>query len=619
MGEYVGQISGTTSGVGGYLSSGWTTLDNRASEAYSAAMNIASLVYSYYPITVNTPSAPSINTNMTVSTAGQPVAPVTPTLSLTIPNSPTLLSASYSPGTAPTFSAVTPSLNYPTVPSPSQPADPGTAPVVSSPSMPVSPTVTLPSVPSLRDINLPDAPTLYLPTFTGVNPSSQVPELVQPNFVWQEAAYTERLPALSGKIAQYLAFDYDAAETAIWERGQDRVDRATNEAVNALANDFAARGFALPQGTMLAAANEARMKGAEAKFDNARDAMIKAAELNTQKLTVAIQSGIQYESMWMNYQTAFAQRAYDAAKTMVDVALKLFDAKVALFNARLQAYQTEAQVHRDLIQAELARLEVYRTELEGKKLIGELNMQDVELYKAQLSGALASVELYKAQISAVIATIEVDKAKLQGYETTVQAYKAKVDANASEYAAWGEQMRGEAIKGQLYESEVRAFAARVDAYRSQETVGVESAKLQISNNDMLVKAFAAELSKADTYVKAFAAEVDAQSRMYSADAQVYGAVMGGREAEVRAKTAVEGLKADIYRSQASTAIEEARTQVAILDADIRAFIGRIQAAGGIVSQLAASAMSAFNLSAGASESFSLGVSNSLSESHSFTG
>jgi len=619
MGEYVGQVTGTTSNVSGLLDSGWSMLNGRADEAFSAAMSIASSAISLNGVDVTVPSVGALDTAIAISTAGAPAVPALGSLSLTFPTTPTLLPASYSPGVAPVFTVTAPGISYPAVPTPTAPIDPGVAPVLSIPILPADPDVVLPTVPSLRALSLPDAPSVYIPTFAGTSPSDDLPDLVQPNFIWDEAPYTEKLPQLSSKIAQYLAFDFDAAETAIWERGQERVERSTNEAVLQLTNDFATRGFALPTGVMLAAANEARMKGAEAKYDNARDAMIKAAELNTQKLTVAIQSGVQYEGMWMNYQTSYAQRAFDAAKTMVDVALKLFDAKVALFNARLQAYQTEAQVHRDLIQAELTRIEVYKAELEGQKIIGELNIQDVELYKAQLSGSLAAVELYKAQVSAVIATIEVDKARLQGYETTVQAYKAKIEANAAEYSAWGEVMRGEAVKAQLYESEVRAFAARVDAYKSQESVGVEAAKLQVMNNEMIVKSFTAELSKADSEVKAFAAEVDAQARAYTAEGQVYATVMGGREAGARMALGNQGLKVDAYKAEASVAIQQAQALIAAQDVAVRAFIGRMQAAGGIVSQLAASAMSAFNLSASAGESFSLGVSNSLSESHSYTG
>jgi chromosome segregation ATPase len=242
----------------------------------------------------------------------------------------------------------------------------------------------------------------------------------------------------------------------------------------------------------------------------------------------------------------------------------------------------------------------------------------VELYKAQLQGALATIEVYKAQISAVVAVIEADKTKLQAYATTVDTYKAKLQANTAEYQAWGEEMRGEAVKAQMYEAEVRAFAARVDAYKAEETVGLESEKLKLQNNQMDVELFKAALAQADVEMKAYAAEVEGMSKVFASEAEVYKAVMSGREAQARVESAAEGLKIEKYKTEATLNIEKARADIAKLDSYMRYLVGQMQAAGGIVSQLAASAMAAFNLSAGTSESFQLGVSNTLSETHSFT-
>lgn len=618
MGSYVSQVTGSVNNVGTYLDKGWGSLWGKADEAFSTAMSIASTAYTPSPIDVDKPGAADANTNIEISTAGAPNAPELSELDLTYPSIQALTGTTYSPGPAPEFGAEPLALQIPAKPVVVQPADPGDAPAVQDHALPNEPYVDLPEVPTLLQLNLPNAPTLMMPVFTGVSPSANVPELVAPNFIWAEAPYTERLPQLSTKIAQYLAVDHDAAEMAIWGRGQERLERSIDQSVLDLTNDVASRGFALPNGVLMAALTELRAKGVEHKADNAREAMIKAAELNIQKLTVVIQSGVQYEGMWMNYMTQYAQRAFEAAKVMVDVTIKVFESKVAIFNARLQAYQTEAQVHRDLIQAELSKLEMFKIQLEGQKLIGEMNMQDVELYKARLQGALASIEVYKAQISAVLAVIETDKAKLQAYATTVQAYKAKVEANMAEYQAWGEEMRGESVKSQLYETEVKAFAARVDAYKSQEMVGVESEKLKLQRDQVKVELFKSQLGEVDTRVKAYAAEVDALTKFFASESEVYKAVMSGRESEAKVKASIEGLKIDQYKAEALINIEEAKVRVAQLDADIRAFVGRMQAAGAIVSQLAASAMSAFNLSASTGESFSLGVSNSLSESHAFT-
>jgi hypothetical protein len=560
--------------------------------------------FAAYPTSV---PIPSFNTNANIS-------PDTLGMAGAAPSVPDVVIAAAA--AAPRFTSIVPGFSFPSKPTVTSPDEPGQAPVVSSPSMPVSPDIVLPSVPTLRELHLPDVPDIMIPTFAGASPSGDVPELVSPNFIWQEAEYTERLPELSGKIAQYLMFDYDAAETAIWERGQERVGRATTEAVNGIANDFAARGFSLPTGSMLAAISEARMRGAEARYDNARDAMIKAAELNTQKLTVAIQSGIQYEGMWLNYKTQYFQRAFDAAKTSLDAALKITDTKIALFNSRLQAYQTEAQVHRDMIQAELAKLETYKAQLEGQKLIGDLNMQDVEVYKAMLQGSLAEVELYKQRIAAVIATIDADKTRVEAYVASVQAYKAQIEANASEYGAWAEEMKGEAIKGQIYETEAKAFASLVDAYKSGESVKVERARIQLENNDLKLRQYQATLGQFEANVRKYSAVVNAEAQIHTANVQGFSAEVQARVKEAEIDIDAQRLNLEGYRAKAMLRIEELKQMIAEEQEKVRLAIAKISAAGGIASQLGASAMSAFNLSASTSSSFNASVSNSLSESYS---
>ena len=367
---------------------------------------------------------------------------------------------------------------------------------------------------------------------------------------------------------------------------------------------------------MLAAINEARMKGAEARYDNAREAMIEAAKLNTQKLTVAIQSGIQYESMWMQNYSQYLQRAFESQKYSADLAMKVAELKISRFNIRLQAYQIEAQVHRDMIQAELAKLETYKAQLEGQKLIGELNIQDVEIYKARLQGSLAEIELYKNQVQAVVATIEVDKARLQGYESKVNAFKAMVDANSSEYAAWAELMKGEVMKGQIFESEAKAFASRTDAYKTGVSAQIDGAKLMLENNAQKMQQFNTAIAKYDSELRGYSAEIDAEARQYGAYVQYFDSLIKGVSLDLDAQVKVAGFDLDKYRVQIQANIEEAKANVQLTQEEVRLAIAKLDSAGKIYAQLAASAMSAFNLSASTSYSDGKSISNSLGESYS---
>jgi hypothetical protein len=78
------------------------------------------------------------------------------------------------------------------------------------------------------------------------------------------------------------------------------------------------------------------------------------------------------------------------------------------------------------------------------------------------------------------------------------------------------------------------------------------------------------------------------------------------------------VEADIYKTTATVSVEQAKARVQVLQEDVRLAVAQLDAAGKIHAQLAASAMSAFNLSWGWSSgtSYSQSLSNSLQESYS---
>ena len=518
----------------------------------------------------------------------------------------------YTPGTEPTEVADI-TLSFAAKPVVTKPIAPP-HPVIATRFEPVADAVELPPVPTLRAIDIPEAPSVLAYTFSATNPSEYFPDLLEPEYVWEEPAYQTQISALAAKIVQYVGFDYDAAETAMWERGQERVDRSTTEAVLQITNDFASRGFSLPTGSMLAATNEARMKGAEAKYDNARDAMIKTAELNTQKLTLAIQSGIQYETMYMTYSNQVYQRQFEALRLAQDAFFKVIDAKVALYNSRVQTYVAEAEVYKTQIQAELTKLEAYKAELEGQKLIGELNAQDVSIYKIQLEAVMTSIEVYKAEVQAYVATLSGDKALIEMYASDVMAYKSLLEAGVAEYDAWGKEIQSEAAKTQAYESAVRAYSARVQSYVATEGLKIENVKLDLAAGTQALEAFRANIALLGQKSQAYIAEVQAKSSLSSQNIQQTTANNAAMFDSFKAAVQYASLTQDVHKTNSLLAMEHAHKS--IIEAQEN---GRIAAmvsseAAKVYSQLSASAMSAINVSQSAQTSNTL--SNALQESYS---
>lgn len=624
MGTYVDKLNGNYSPPAENLASlGWGIADSRADNAYRLAtawLGAVAGVNIPFTAVASGFTAPAIGYTLSL-----PQAPTAPTIAFPTVQAPDALELQpvdeIVGAAAPEFAVTVPVVQILDKPDALAVTTPGDAPAVSDVTMPDAPVIVLPDAPVMELIALPTAPTLSMPVWDTVAPDG---DLAVPTvgFVWSEDYYDS---ALLGDVTNRLTTMLlggtglpAAIEQAIWDRGRAREDVIAKKATQEAYEEFAARGFALPPGALAGRVAEVAQKNREATSTFSRDVAIKQAELEVENLKFSVSTGIQLEGQLMTYAGQYAQRALEAAKTTVEVAINIFNAQVALFNARLQAYQTEASVYKELIQAESLRLEQYRTEIEAQKLIGEINVQAIQVYKTRIDALLSAVELYKAQLEGVKTQVDVDRVRIEGFRATVDAYKAQVEAKTSEYQAWGESIRGEVAKVSIYEAQARSFGTLVDAYKTGETVKIENMRAQIAANELLVKAFAAEVDYMGEQVRAGVAQVDSGVKVYDGQARVFAAQVGGEEARVRALA--EQVRLIIA---AGTADAELKLKAAGINVDQLLRIGQVEAegrkaAGMIAGQLAASAMSAFNLSASVSSGWSFGVANQLQESHNLT-
>lgn len=603
---------------------GWSTADSRADSAYHLAASYLGTIASVdIPFTAVASgfTPPAIEYTLTL-----PDVPVAP--DVTFPDFPALADPALDPvdpvvpGDVPVFTGEAPVVQILDKPDALAATPPGDAPTVADVTLPDSPTIVLPDTPIMELISLPTAPTIDLPTWAGVAPDGSTLTAPEVDFVWSEDYYdSDLLQSVTSRLTTMLAGGTGlppSIEQAIWDRGRAREDVTAKKATQEAYEEFAARGFALPTGALAGRVAEVWQKNREATSALARDVAIKQAELEVENLRFSVETGLKLESQLMTYAGQYAQRALEAAKTAVEMSINIFNAKVALFNAQLQAYQTEAQVYAELIKAESLILEQYRTEIEAQKLIGDINMQAIQIYKTRIDALMSSVELYKAQLEGVKTAVDVDRVRIEGFRATVDAYKALVDAKTSEYQAWAESIKGEVAKVSIYEAQGRTFNSLVDAYRTGETVKIENMKSVISSNELLIKEFDAKVNYLSEQIKAATAQVETGVKVYDGQARVYASQVGGAEAGVRALA--EQTRLSIA---AGTADAELKLKAADLNIQQLLRIGTVEqegrkAAGAIAGQLAASSMSAFNLSAGLSQSWSSGVNNALNESHSLT-
>lgn len=624
MGTYVYALNPDfTTPAESIVEQGWATADSRASSAYQLAAGWANLVSQVdIPFTAVASGFTPPPIGYTLSLPAVPAAPTVNFPALASPDDLTLLPVDpVVPEDTPDFTATVPVLQILDKPTALSATEPGDAPLVTDVVLPDAPVIVFPDDPLMQLISIPTAPTLDLPVWSGIAPDGT--SLVTPTtgFVWSEDYYdSSLLNSVSSRLTTMLAGGTGlppSIEQAIWDRGRAREDVIAKKATQEAYEEFASRGFALPSGALAGRVAEVWQKNREAGSTFSRDVAIKQAELEVENLKYSVTTGIQLEGQLMTYSGQYAQRALDAAKTTVQVAIDIFNAQISLYNARLQAYQTEAQVYKELIQAETIRLEQYRLEIDAQKLIGEINMQAIQIYKTRIDALMAAVELYKAELEGVKTVVDVDRVRIEGFRATVDAYKAMVDAKTSEYQAWSESIKGEVAKVSIYEAQARAYGSLVDAYRTGETVKIENMKSKIDANELLVKAFAAEVDYLAEQVKAAVAQVDTSVKIYDGQAKVYASQVGGEEARVRALAeqvrliiAAGSTDAELKLKAAGINVDQL-LRIATVEQESR------KASGMIASQLAASAMSSFNLGASVSASWGQGINNSLNENHDF--
>ncbi|MFZ2981883.1 MAG: hypothetical protein WA085_12690 [Sphingobium sp.] len=625
MGTYVDKVSGGIGdGVYTMTNAGWGIADARAASAFAIAQDFIQTMGAFsipFSAVSSGFTAPAIGYTLAL-----PAVPLAPVVSFPVIDALDPLALDtvdpVAPGAAPTFAVASPVVQVLDKPDALVATAPGSAPTVAEVTLPESPTIVLPEAPLMELITLPTLPSINLPTFGGAAPDGSDLTTPTTGLVWSEDYYDSALlnDATSRLTTMLLGGTGlpAAIEQAIWDRSRAREDVIARKATQEVYEEFSARGFSLPPGALAGRVSEVWLKNREAASTLSRDIAVKQAELEIDNMKFAVSTGIQLEGQMMTYAGQFAARALDAAKITVQVALDIFNARIALYNARLQGYQTEAAVFKDLIQAESIKLEQYRTEIEAQKLVGDINLQAIQIYKTRSDALMIAVDLYKAQLEGVKTGVDVDRARIEGFRATVEAYKSVVEAKTSEYQAWGQSIQGEVAKVSAYEAQARAFGTLVDAYKTGETVKIENMKAQISGNEILVKEFDSRVNYLSEQIKAGIAQVDTGVKIYDGQARVYGAQIGGEQARVQAL-------AEQIRLIIAAGSTEAELGLKAADLNIQQLLRIAQseqegrkAAGMVAGQLAASAMSSFNLGAHVSASWGTSIGNSLSESHSLT-
>lgn len=519
----------------------------------------------------------------------------------------------------PEFTSSVGSLSIPTAPAWSAPGDAPARPAVGTVDLPVSPSVALPAAPTLVELNIPTFDGVTLPEFDATLPEFEgtaITSVMQ----WTEPQYR---PVVIEEVVEVIRRLWDgelglpaAVEQAMYERAAEREALTAEREISAVATEFSARGFTMPTGMEAARVDQMRQDLALKQLSMNRELTIEFAKIHVENVRFAVQQGIAAENVYVNLFTNMAERLFQAAKFRIESQLNVYNAQVQLFNARMQAYQTRAQVFDIRVRAALSAIEVFKAEVEAEIAKGQINEQRVRTYTAMVQALQTDVEIYKAKMQGAQLQSELIRSQIEAYRADVQAYAERIQADKVRFDAYEAQVRGEASKAGIIDAEARAYAALIQGKSAAADIDVKRAEVTIQTNRARIEQYTAALDAEKNRIASQLATIQAAAQAYTADTQRYTAVAGA-----------EAAKAQL---EVSAKEAELRTNVALYQAQIQAYVARMdqairqaqliaetmKSAGSMAATLAAGAMASVHVGANLSGGSSVGASGNYSESFS---
>ncbi len=577
------------------------------------------------------PTAPA-DLTLTFNAPAQPPAPPDMT------DAPTL-----NIGMIPVFSETAPTYALPSRPNAltaTPPADPAAIVV---PAYPDTPTLLYPNAPDPRNIVL---PTLSPPDLASIEAwlatlRSERPEapnvFLNDNFLstldsqyaitqTRLADYLSASPVVSttrSTLATQLAGSSIGVSASVAQMLRDRAfaaeDTQAFQAEQAALADWAARGFTLPGGALDAKLTAIRQEARDKKAGLNRDLWLEEAKLEIEALRFAVQQGVAYEGMYRDSWLKLYDLCRNIAQQVFDVQVKAIEARIEVYKAKLAGWQTEADLVKVQLQAELSKLEVYKGQLEAAKLIGQLNQIDVDIYRAALEAVKVRVDIYRTEVDAANAKLTGEVERIKAYGEMVRAYTARVGAYEAEWKAYGSAVQGELGKTEIYKALVQAFGARVDAYGKQVDAEKVAGSFKIDVMKLSLEAWQARVDKFKAELQAETARINSETQIFDSNVKRYGVAVQAEDSYIDSEVKKANLDLSAFKINADIALKKVDQELQKLLETTKITVAALEGIARTGGQVTAGAFSALNMSASMSNGTSFSNSTGCSESYTFKG
>ena len=475
--------------------------------------------------------------------------------------------------------------------------------------------VSLPAAPDLLSISIAPFDGLNLPTFdedspvlTAVEPSIRE---YTPGADYTSSLLTAMQTSLQARIEDGGTGITQDVENALWDRNREREARAQRDALLELER-METLGYAFPPGLYLDARIKIQTETDYAARGHSREVMIKAAELEQENVKHALTTATTLESRLIDYANSVEQRLFESTRYATEAGVQIYNSKVQAFAALVDVYRAKVGVYEAEIRAEVSRVEAYKAEVQAEEAKARVNIALVEQYKVQAEIALANIEIYKAEIAGIQTKAEIERTKVLVFGEQVRGYVAQVNAYTAGVEGFRASLQAEQTKAEVYRSQVAAFAAQVDAAARQVESRVSAYRGRIEASNSRWDGYRAQ-SQGE------AARVQALASVNSALAEAYRAEVSGTTGFNEVLTKQWQATLDQSQRVAEIGVSAAKANAELYVTTRSLAIDAAKVGAQVSSQLGAAALNAINWSSSISSSVSNGVSTSYSNSASISG
>lgn len=516
-------------------------------------------------------------------------------------------------------------LALPTTPTYVAPLEPAAPTLDPLDPYPTEPTADYGLPPALLEINLPAYVAPVLPVFGDLAPEFDVlpPE---PIINWTEPVYTSEVKdAVKAVLLEMLAGGTgitEDVERAIWERGRSRLDIAANGKISALIEEWASRGFTVPQGyqngAIYAALDESESKATELS----RDVAIEQANLEQKNRQFAVQYGISYEQVMSAIFLAVVDRNFQIAKFSVETQIQIYNMRVTAFNVAQAVFSQKIELYKAQLEGVFAYIKAFEAMAIVEKAKAEINVAKVQSFEALVKAYSSRVDAYKSSIQALGEKANIQKLQLDAYKTQIDAMIGLINGQRAKFEVYGEQVRGEIAKTQLEDANVRIHTSLVQSAGLISDVRLKRADVQMQSNNQKLQWIIGNMTRINNLhaseLQLIQANLAAYQQGTTAAVAKYDAERSKEQALLQAQLEISRIS--IAKYQALLEQWKTRSVEIIQMANINA--ESLRAAGQITSNLASGALAGMHVSAGmsggvsASESHGVSTSNSSGQSRS---